>query len=313
MTCIADDTTIWANNAHPSVKAFKRELEPQEQRKDLADRGAKKTITVLGQIQRLSLRRANEPGGIGDTVQVHSPAQVVPKSNAFTILARLRQWGLYTSAGTCAWFGGDDLFKGFEQIPLKLKIHCSLVANTHVFIIVLEIACVLLLMVFHCFTRTNVNQTDCLSKSGNDALPANRCCIAKEALDWSIKRLAKDRNACSAAELSIDCLHHQASLAKKPGILSLPGLASGLVRMGRAMRTTKFQQNMNICSDYMAKKGKRVQVIRLPTFVEDARARNAEAMGFPCAVLNVLTLRFFILTLGDTGNNIIGMFSPERR
>ncbi|CAE7471490.1 unnamed protein product, partial [Symbiodinium microadriaticum] len=74
-----------------------------------------------------------------------------------------------------------------------------------------------------------------------DALPANHVVQAAEHIEWHEKRLAGDRNAATTLQTELNCLHHQAALALKPGLLSIPNLCSAMVRMTRAMRATKFQ------------------------------------------------------------------------
>ena len=48
---------------------------------------------------------------------------------------------------------------------------------------------------------------------------------------WAERRQNGDAQAKLVAKLINNCLHHQASLAKKPSLLQIPKLCSGLVRM----------------------------------------------------------------------------------
>ena len=65
----------------------------------------------------------------------------------------------------------------------------------------------------------------------NDALPANDCVNAMEESEIARLRIAGDPTVKYLARMSIHCLQHQACLSKKPGLLMIPGLCSGLVRM----------------------------------------------------------------------------------
>ncbi len=74
-----------------------------------------------------------------------------------------------------------------------------------------------------------------------DSLHANWLLLAAEHQDFAAQRLAaEDCLAQSIAELNIPCMHHQACLAKKPPLLAIPGLTSGLVRMCHCMRSPAF-------------------------------------------------------------------------
>ena len=64
--------------------------------------------------------------------------------------------------------------------------------------------------------------------------------------------------------LETDCMHHQASLARKPNILALEGLASTLVRFGRTMRATKFQQGIVDAIQSLAERMDRKVVSEMP-------------------------------------------------
>ena len=64
-----------------------------------------------------------------------------------------------------------------------------------------------------------------------DALTVNTCIHAMEERDWQARRDSDDPEAKLVARLVNYCLHHQASLSKKPSLLQIPKLCSGLVRM----------------------------------------------------------------------------------
>ena len=64
-----------------------------------------------------------------------------------------------------------------------------------------------------------------------DALTVNVCLHAMEERSWRERRSRGEADAKSVARLVNFCLHHQASLSKKPSLLAIPGLCSGLVRM----------------------------------------------------------------------------------
>ena len=75
-----------------------------------------------------------------------------------------------------------------------------------------------------------------------DSLQANMTVLGAEQHAWEQKRQAGDHLALGTAELNIACFQHQCCLAKKPGILAVEGLASGLVRMAHCMRASTFSQ-----------------------------------------------------------------------
>jgi len=75
-----------------------------------------------------------------------------------------------------------------------------------------------------------------------DSLQANMTVLGAEQHAWEQKRQAGDRLASTTAEINIPCFQHQCCLAKKPGILAVEGLASGLVRMAHCMRASTFSQ-----------------------------------------------------------------------
>ena len=64
-----------------------------------------------------------------------------------------------------------------------------------------------------------------------DALTVNTCIHGMEERGWQERRRNGDQAAKHVARLVNYCLHHQASLAKKPSLLQIPKLCSGLVRM----------------------------------------------------------------------------------
>ena len=64
-----------------------------------------------------------------------------------------------------------------------------------------------------------------------DALVVNTCIHAMEEHAFQDRRSSNDEDARYVARLTNYCQHHQAALAKKPSLLLIPGLCSGLVRM----------------------------------------------------------------------------------
>ena len=71
---------------------------------------------------------------------------------------------------------------------------------------------------------------------------------------WEQRALAGDYNAATTLHTSVTCMHHGACLAKKPGLLAVPGLCSNMVRLTRAMQSSKFQENFGSALDYVASK-----------------------------------------------------------
>lgn len=102
---------------------------------------------------------------------------------------------------------------------------------------------------------------------GGVSLPANHLCQATELQAWQQLCNHGDVNARTTCHMTFNCLHHGACLAKKPGLLGIGSLCSTLVRMARAMRSTKFQERFNASLDYLASRVVRQEVPVLPSFV----------------------------------------------
>ena len=109
----------------------------------------------------------------------------------------------------------------------------------------------------------------CRTMPGGDNLPANHVCQAEELRDWGRMAAKGDSNAQTTLHVQWNCLHHSACLAKKPGLLSVGNLCSTLVRMARAMRSTKFQETFKNNVDLLAQNMVRRVVPELPSFVND--------------------------------------------
>ena len=159
-----------------------------------------------------------------DIVRVHSPSQVLPKANASTMLSRMRRWGLYTSSDT----GVADAFGGQDVYALFEKIPLKML-----------ITC-------------------------TDALPTNHLVAALSLHDWRQKASSGDFSAATTLHILFTCMHHAACLAKKPGLLSIPNLCSNMVRLTRAMKSSKFQDNFENALDMIAERIDRRVVLDLP-------------------------------------------------
>eukprot|EP00435_Cladocopium_sp_Y103_P045894 s714_g13.t1 len=109
---------------------------------------------------------------------------------------------------------------------------------------------------------------------GTDALPANHCVLAAEHAGWSDLRNQGDANALATLQYETNCLHHQASLAKKPGLLQIDGLCSSMVRFARAMRSSKFQVHFSAGLDFISKQVDRRVVPVLPATVLEWQTKN---------------------------------------
>ena len=126
---------------------------------------------------------------------VHSPGQCLPKANAATVYRALQRWAVWSPNHTCSEFlGGQQLASIIGKIPLIVQV--------------------------------------CVS----DAHPSNDCINALEEQRMLLDSQGADEADCQkqiAARLPALCLQHQASLAKRPSLLSIPGLCSSLVRMSK--------------------------------------------------------------------------------
>ncbi|CAE7719587.1 unnamed protein product, partial [Symbiodinium sp. CCMP2456] len=112
-----------------------------------------------------------------------------------------------------------------------------------------------------------------------DALPANHVCQAAEHVRWHQRRNEGDINASTTLQTECNCLHHQTALALKPGLLSVDGLCSGMVRMTRAMRATKFQSLFQEGLDILAQSVERRVVQQLPSGIQQIQAKQQGLLG----------------------------------
>ncbi len=97
---------------------------------------------------------------------------------------------------------------------------------------------------------------------------------AAEQHDWAIRRAADDRMAVGLVQLNIFCLHHQACLGKKPALLGIPGLCSGLVRMTHSFRSSRFRDDFYETLDVFAGSIRQVKVLSLPEGADIWLQRN---------------------------------------
>ena len=86
--------------------------------------------------------------------------------------------------------------------------------------------------------------------------------------------MAGEANAQTTLQTELNCLHHQAALALKPGLLSIPNLCSAMVRMTRAMRATKFQSLFQEGLDKLAYAVERRVVANLPDSIAAMQERH---------------------------------------
>ena len=104
-----------------------------------------------------------------------------------------------------------------------------------------------------------------------DSLQANMTLLAAEQTDWEEKRSSQDPLALGTAELNVACYQHQACLAKRPAILAVEGLASGLVRMAHCMRSSTFATFFEKFFQELEQNLERRQVPVLPVSVQLAK------------------------------------------
>ena len=124
VTVVSDDTNVWVNN--PSKKRAISETGYASASVKTV-KGIKRVQTLLGILQTLVIRRSSSGSdGAASIAHVHAPCQLLPRANAWTILSRLRRWSLYSAVGCAEHFGGGQLRKVFESVPLKLVLHCHL-------------------------------------------------------------------------------------------------------------------------------------------------------------------------------------------
>lgn len=114
---MADDTNVWVNNSQSEEST-----NPDGSTKTVQKPGMKKTMSLLGMVQRLAVKRSNGAGL--DSVSVHCPSQLLPRQNSATILSRMRKWSLYGSQGCSKALGGETVYEQMKKIPLKMHIWC---------------------------------------------------------------------------------------------------------------------------------------------------------------------------------------------
>ena len=107
-----------------------------------------------------------------------------------------------------------------------------------------------------------------------DSLSANKSLAAAEQHKWSELREAGDPLAQGLVTLYVWCLHHQACLGKKPALLRIPGLCSGLVRMCHSFRSAKFRTDFLELLEKFAHQFKQVTVLAFPQGANDWLERN---------------------------------------
>ena len=59
----------------------------------------------------------------GDCVQLHAPSQALPKANTAVVLDRTRKWSVFCSQGTAEPYGGQEVARHIEAVPLKLILN----------------------------------------------------------------------------------------------------------------------------------------------------------------------------------------------
>ena len=118
----------------------------------------------------------------------------MPQANAATVADRLRRWCCFCSSGCSEHFGGARLSAASSQVKLQIHVRVT------------------------------------------DALTVNSSIHGMEEDGWKQARDSGSGDDESApapvvARMVNYCLHHQASLAKRPSLLLILNLCSGLIRM----------------------------------------------------------------------------------
>lgn len=101
---------------------------------------------------------------------------------------------------------------------------------------------------------------------------------AAEQKEWMRRKASGDALAQRVLELNIFCAHHQASLARKPSILSIDSLATSLVRMTHSQRTAKFQSRFESFLDKVAASVDRRIVGQHPALVVESMESNRRTL-----------------------------------
>ena len=109
-------------------------------------------------------------------------------------------------------------------------------------------------------------------------MPANHCVQAAEQQGWTQAASGGRANGRSTLQFEMNCLHHQASLAKKPSLLAIDGLCSSMVRFARAMRSSKFQDLFTNGLDEIAGKVNRRTVETLPATCVEWMTMNSRSL-----------------------------------
>ena len=102
---------------------------------------------------------------------------------------------------------------------------------------------------------------------------------AAEQKSWLQQSAANDPVAKKVVQIDVFCAHHQASLARKPSILAMDGLATALVRMTHSQHTTKFQNRLEIFMDRVAGNVERRVVGQIPASVANFSRINAKTLS----------------------------------
>ena len=247
MTVISDDTNVWCNQATTAYKSkdteSQHDSQDQQTQPELVEkRGSKKVQSLMAMIQQVALRVNGDEDGLGRVIRVHAPSQLLPRANWSTIHDRMKRWSIYSCAGSAPVLGGDALWQAFKRIPLKLVIQVAdaLPAN-------------------HCVQgceqegwsrRRDVHCENGLTtlqfEVGWGSVGFNFCYVLLQCCSSVLCCLFRTKVPKRVFVLSfvlsqVNCLHHQCSLAKKPGLLQIDNLCSSMVRFCNAMRSSKFQ------------------------------------------------------------------------
>ena len=122
-----------------------------------------------------------------------------------------------------------------------------------------------------------------------DALSANVAQAAMEQQEWL------EIGHETIGVVHVYCLHHQCCLAQKPVILSIPQIATGLVRMGHAMHASLFRERLEAALEILATKAVRQVVSELPAAVLEWTHENSAKLGW-CSS-DIVEHKDFVLTM----------------
>ena len=223
---IVDDTNAWV--APQQQATIEAAFHPEDLVDDGSDphlcqakktssnsgkQGKRKVCQVLGLIERLVIRKDRDL----DIVQLHAPAQVLPKANAGTLLHRVGKWSMLSQVRgehVC----GDEAREMLGRAKIKMYVTCT------------------------------------------DSLTAN---LSVAGMEQSRFQTRGTDGSISCQAFSF-CMHHQGCLAKKPIILAAEGLATNLVRMAHASKTTLFRSRLANSLDALARQAVRMEVVEVP-------------------------------------------------